>query len=532
MTRVELFEQIRLDFYRRGKKIRAIARERRVGRKTVRAALASARPPDRRVPERERSVFTDAHRRLVDEWLRADLDAPRKQRHTAVQVFRRLGAETAGWTGEEPGRIPFRGAESTVRAYVSRRRAELGLATREAHVPLAHPPGEAEVDWYEAVVRFPDGERRVYIFQMRACHSGREFHMAFPRMTQQAFLEGHVAAFLWFGGVFPTIRYDNLKSAVRKVLTGRRRIESNRFVLLRSHFGFEAVFCGVGKGHEKGGVESGVGRFRRTHLVPVPAVPDFAALNRRLREACAEDEGRIPKGRHERVADAWLTEQPTLLAAPEVDIDLREIRTLSVGPLSLIKVDTNRYSVPVALAHREVEVRVGALELEVWHGGRLVARHARLLGRGRERLVLDHYLELLDRKPGAFAAARPLAESRRRGEWTAEFDRMLAGLMERCGEAKGTRHMIRILMLLREHAREAVVTAVGLAVEYGTFGHQAVRQLVGQLERDAKATPPLDELGDLAAYDRPPPDTLAWDRLLSVAVIGVSPLALIMGAMA
>lgn len=528
MTRVELFEQIRLDFFKRGKSKRAIARDRRVGRKTVRKALDSAVPPPRKVPVRQRTVFTDAHRRLVDEWLRADLDAPRKQRHTAVQVFRRLLRETADWPGDTPDRIPFVGAESTVRVYVSQRRVELGLARREVFVPREPQLGEAEVDWYEAKVKFPDEERTVFFFQMRACHSGREFHMAFPRRTQQAFLEGHARAFEWFGGVFPKVRYDNLEAAVKKVLEGRNREETDRFIALRSHFVFESIFCQVGKGNEKGGVESGVGRFRRTHLVPVPEVKDFTELNRLLRERCAEDESRTLKGRHETIAEAWLKEQPALQPIPETELDLREVFQAQVDTLARVQVDTHHYSVPVAVARRRVEVRLGALELEIWHSGKVVARHPRLAGRLRERLLLDHYLELLDRKPGAFASSRPLADSRRRGEWNTDFDEMLSGLVERYGEAKGTRHMIQILMLLREHSREVVVTAVGLAVAYGTYGQQSVSQLVAQLESDTPSSPPLEDLGELAVYERPEPDTKGWDRLLGVALAAFSPLSLVM----
>ncbi len=223
----------------------------------VRQAICDPTPPARQFPAFQTRVLTDELKAIIDEWLLSDKKAPKKQRHTALRIFNRLITE-----------FNFKGKLPTIKRHVGERRRLLGLKHR-GFIPLAYEPGtEAEVDWYEAYVHFPWGEnQKVYIFQMRSCFSGREFHMAFPRCTQQAFLEAHVYAFEYFGGVFKKIRYDNLTSAVTKVLQGRGRIESQRFTLLRSHYLFEAVFCLPGKkgAHEKGGVECAVGRFRRQH---------------------------------------------------------------------------------------------------------------------------------------------------------------------------------------------------------------------------------------------------------------------------
>ncbi len=197
VTKVELFEVIRKEHIIEGESIRGIARRRRIHRRMVRQAIKNAIPPKPKPMDREPTVLTRALRAIVDRWLTEDRKAPRKQRHTAKRVFDRLRREE-GYTG----------AQSTIRKYVGRRRRELGLAG-EAYVPLTHEPGqEAEVDWYEANVDFPWGRQRVYFFQMRACFSGREFHRAFPRQTQRAFLEGLVSAFAYFfGGLrHPSVR--------------------------------------------------------------------------------------------------------------------------------------------------------------------------------------------------------------------------------------------------------------------------------------------------------------------------------------
>jgi transposase len=141
--------------------------------------------------------------------------------------------------------------------------------------------------------------------------SGAAFHRAYPRATQQAFLEAHEHAFRFLGGVFRRLRYDNLSAAVKKILRGFRREETQRFVAFRSHYGFAATFCTPGEGHEKGGVEGEVGTFRRNHWVPVPPARDLEALNACLLAGCRQDEGRLIAGRaltsclYQRRASTW-----------------------------------------------------------------------------------------------------------------------------------------------------------------------------------------------------------------------------------
>ncbi len=286
---MEQFEAIRRDHAREGLSIRELARRHGVHRRAVRQALESPVPPPKRSPQDRPAPALGPFRAIVDAWLLADREVPRKQRHTARRVWQRLVAEHGAVVSERQ-----------VARYVRERRRELG-ELGEAFVPLIAEAGvEAEVDWGEATVVLRGQRRKVHVFVMRACFSGAGFVMAFERETQQAFLEAHVAALEWFGGVFDVVRYDNLKAAVAQVLKGRRRVESDRFVALRSHYMFESSFCQTGQrgAHEKGGVEGdGVGRFRRRHLVPIPAVESLAELNERLEEACWVDLERTIRGR-------------------------------------------------------------------------------------------------------------------------------------------------------------------------------------------------------------------------------------------
>jgi transposase len=261
---VEQFEHIRRAAREEGLSVRALARRFRVHRRAVRQALADAVPPARRVPVRFAPVL-GSHVDTVRLWLTQDLSAPRKQRHTARRVWQRL-------LDEEGADV----AESSVRALVARLRLEVGSGRGQVMVPQSHGPAEeAEVDFGEFQAVVDDETLKLWMFVLRLSHSGKAVHIAYGNTAQESFLDGHVKAFAALGGV-PTgmIRYDNLKPAVIRVLLGRERDLNPRFVALRSHYGYESFFCqpGVEGAHEKGGVEGEIGRFRRTHLTPMPSL--------------------------------------------------------------------------------------------------------------------------------------------------------------------------------------------------------------------------------------------------------------------
>ncbi len=510
MTKVELFEAIRKEHFIEDKSIRGIARERRIHRRTVRQAIDNAIPPARKPMEREPPVLTNALRAIVDRWLTEDRKAPRKQRHTAQRVFDRLRHEEG-----------YSGAVSTVRQYVSRRKRELGLSG-EAYVPLTHEPGqEAEVDWYEGDVDFPWGRQRVYFFVMRACFSGREFHRAFPRQTQRAFLEGLVAAFAYFCGVFASLRFDNLGAAVAKVLRGRRRKETDRFVALRSHYLFDSEFCRVGvKGaSEKGGVEGAVGRFRRNHLVPVPFAESFDDLNEKLLECCGRDDQRRIAQRRQTVLEDWAKERACLRSLPTEPFPSAEVGSSEVDSKGRVCLRTNRYSLPIRLAGLRVEHRLGATKLELLHSGKVVARHERLQGRHGQRLKLDHYLDLLLRKPGALSRSLPLRQAREQGQWPEQYDELWEQLRSRYGETEGTKHLLEVLLMHRDVDAEVVHTAVGLALEYGCYDSGAIALLLRQLRIKEPEAAPLVDLGVLRRYERPADkDFGLYDQLIGLSM--------------
>ena len=504
-SRVELFEQIRRDRDQEGLSIRALAERYGVHRRMVRQALASALPPPRKPAEGRPAPKLGPYRALIDGWLLSDREAPRKQRHTAKRIWQRLLEEQGADV-----------AETTVREYVRRRRRELGEAVDEVFVPQVHEPGqEAEVDWGEAEVVIAGQRVKVGLFLMRACYSGAAFVMAFERQSQQAFLEAHVEAFRFFGGVFVLVRYDNLRSAVKQVLRGRRRAEADRFIALRSHYLYESAFTRRGKegAHEKGGVEGEVGRFRRRHLVPVPKVASLAELNALLEDACFRELGRRIQGREETVGEALRQEGRALRPLPLEDFDPAEQARPRVDTKALVTIRQNRYSVPVSLVGRRVLARIGAREIVISHDGREAARHPRLYGRFQVSARLDHYLELLRVKPGALRGSLPLAQERTRGRWPFCFDELWAGIEARYGRSEAARQMVDVLLLVRELGGERVELAVRGALAAGALDGRAVALLARRRERPQPVQ--LELLSERLRGGSGPQPTLGdYDQLL------------------
>jgi transposase len=502
-AKVELFEQIRREYEFGVGTIRGVAKQFGVHRRQVRQALQQALPPERKSGQRE-SPRLGRVREFIDRILEADRRAPRKQRHTAHRVFVRIQQELPG----------SEVSEVTVRRYVRVKKQQLGLLARQTFVPQSYGWGqEAQVDWYEATAQLGGELAKVQVFAMRSMASGGAFHRAYPRATQQALLEGHEQAFDYFGGTFRRLRYDNLASAVKKILQGREREQTARFVAFRSHWKFEAVFCTPGEAHEKGGVEGEAGYFRRNHWVPVPQAQDLEDLNRQLLGGCQQDQQRQIGDRAQTVGAGMTIERDHLLALAAEGFDLAEVSFGVVDSQGCVRVRTNRYSAPLPAGTR-VQVKVLPAQVEIWHQGQRVAGHERCYSRKQEILDLEHYLEVLEHKPGALAGSKPLEQWRRQGRWPASYDRFWQRLIERQGRQPGTRQMVELLKLGRQEGYSRLEQAVSRALSLGCGDAAAVRYLMNHDGREARR-PDRIEVGVLARYERPLPEVGQYDELLA-----------------
>lgn len=527
-SRVELFAAIRRE--RRDDpsiSARTLAKRYRVSRRTVAAALANAVPLQRKALPPKASVL-DAVAEVVDEMLRADLEAPRKQRHTVRRILQRLTTEHE-----------FAAAYTTVRDYVRRRRPQIVAAARDQQhrvldgmVPQEHEAGaEGEVDFCEAEVVLAGASTVVQLFSFRLSGSGKAVHRAYATASQEAFLEGHVDAFRALGGVpWRHVRYDNLKAAVEQVCFGRTRVESQRWTAFRSHYGFEAFYCLPGRqgAHEKGGVENEGGRFRRNHLVPVPEVDSLDELNEMLAAIDKAEDERIPDGAALPVRVMFAAEEPQLRPLPDDEFDCGITLTPTVNSRSRITVRQSYYSVPARFIGRKVRVSLRANHVIVFDGRREVVRHPRLTRRYAYRDVLDHYLEILLGKPGALAGSSALAIARAEGSFTATHQAFWDAAMAAHGRAEGTRALIEVLLLHRHRPTQAVMAGMTEALTAGSTSPELVAMqvrkaagglgspdLVDLVDLDLPPEPAGEAADTHLTRPRPAPSVAAYDELLT-----------------
>ena len=454
---MELYRKVRLACAD-GMSKRAAAAHFNISRDTVEKALAFSVPPGYRRTAPIKRPKLDGFTEIINAWLDGDKTVHRKQRHTAKRIFDRLRDEHG-----------FTGGYTIIKDYV-RERQRRG---QEMFVPLAHPPGHAQADFGEAVVVIEGVEQKAHFFVMDLPQSDTCFVRAYPAATAEAWMDGHVHAFAFFGGVPLSVLYDNDRCLVSKILPDGTRRRATLFSGLQSHYLFRDRYGRPGKGNDKGNAEGLVGYSRRNFMVPVPRFASWEAFNADLEVRCRKRQRDVLRGETETIGARLQRDLAELRTLPGTPFDACEQVSARVSSQSLVRYGTNDYSVPVAYGHRDVWVRGYVDQVVIGCRGEVIARHPRCYA--REDMIFDpiHYLPLLEKKINALDQAAPLAD------WglPVEFE-TLRRLMEARMQKMGRREYVQVLRLLETFELADVHAAVKQALKLGAVGFDAVKHLV------------------------------------------------------
>jgi len=485
---MDQYELVRTGYRVYGQSISELARLTGHSRNTIKKAI---RGEPWGYNERNHQPFPSLGNYLViiDRWLENDKEKPPKQRHTAHRIYNRLVAEQG-----------FKGSESTVRRYVRLAKMRLGMTAPCAFIPCDPEAGyEAEVDWGTAMAIISGEEMRLKFFCMRSKYSGKHFVRMYPCERQQAFFDAHVRAFAFFGGVFPVLVYDNLTTAVRKVMRGKERNEQESFIKFKVYYSFEARFCNPDSGHEKGGVEGLVGMARRNYMVPVPEAESLEELNEKILRQCLAYGNHKMSGRDRKVSELYEDEKEHLLALPEEAFSNVQVLEGRADKYATVIVDKNRYSVPSGYAGFKVRVLVYVDRVEVFTGGKKLSSHERKYGNNKWCLNPHHYLELIQKRPMAFHGARPIRQWRE--SWPESLHVLLDRFCRAQGESRGIKDFISVLMLYRDHKADAIESAVELAGKNNISTSEGVRHILTHAADAATTIAPLSAWSSLPAPD-------------------------------
>lgn len=451
MLRMDQYEHIRTANRVYGHNISKIARDTGHSRNTIRKALRIELQGYK--PRQSQSFpVLGAFSQIIEQWLSDDKEQPKKQRHTARRIYNRLVTE-----------FGFNGSESNVRKFVREARVKHGAGNLKVFIPLAPELGrEAEIDWGNAIAKIDGHRTRVKMFCMRSKGSGKAFVRLYPCERQQAFFDGLIQGFAFYGGIFPTLIFDNLTSAVKKVLVGKKQLEQESFTKFRAYHNFTARFCNPGQGHEKGGVEGLVGFARRNFMVPIPEAKSLDILNERILQDCLAHGKHCTAGQQQTINELFEQEKEFLLEIPRVPFGNIQSYNRKADKYATVIIDKNRYSVPVKYSGWQLRSLVYFDRVEIFYQNRKVAEHQRLYNNNQWQLNPDHYLELLQQRPLAFHSARAIKQWKK--QWPETMEKLLQRFCRAQGENHGIKDFISVLILFREHSAKDVYSAIGLAL--------------------------------------------------------------------
>ncbi|SDZ51820.1 Transposase [Evansella caseinilytica] len=448
---------------------REIAKKLRISRNTVKKYLSATEAPttiQRQKIYSNKKEYSEETKRIlpiIDQWLEDDLKRWGKQNHTAARMYQRLVEE-----------YNFKGSASNLRKLVAKRRKKLQVVFIPLDFQLGH---QFQFDWGEADIILQGRKQRIYLFCIQLSASRVRFVRAYLHEKQEAFLDGFVHAFEFFGGVPTEGLFDNLKTAVEKILQGRDRLEQESFLALQAHYLFQAEFCNVRSGNEKGRVEGTVGYVRRNALVPEPGDQSIDELNDYLREWCLKEAERkkVPHSK-ETVAAMWVKEKEHLYPLPDQPFEACKLVSCQVNKTSLVTIKTNQYSVPCSYVGQVVWAKIFVDRVIVVAQNQVIAEHSRSYERNQVVTILDHYLEALLKKPRAIRDAHVFQSS----DIPDVFRRFHRKMKEQEGAA-GDRKFIRRLLLHREMGMEKLTQALLEAEQAQVYRYEVVHETIQRL---------------------------------------------------
>ena len=497
-----LLSVIRRWHFREGMAIREIERRTGLSRNTIRKYLREHTvEPKFKVPDRPSKL--DPFAEKLTGWLRIDATKSRKQKRSAKQMHADL--VSLGFDGGY-GRVA-----AFVRAWKTDRQRDAQTSGRGTFVPLVFAPGEAfQFDWSEDWAIIAGKQTKLQVAHTKLSHSRAFTVRAYMLQTHEMLFDALTQAFRVLGGVPQRGIFDNMKTAVDRIGSGKARQVNARFAAMASHYLFEPEFCNPASGWEKGQVEKNVQDARRRLWQPMPSFPDLETLNAWLEVQCIMQWSHIQHGSlFGTVADVHAEEVTSLMPLGRPFDGFVE-HTKRVSPTCLVTFERNRYSVPASFANRPVSLRIYPDRIVIAAEGRVLCEHGRIIARSHHlpgRIVYDwrHYLAVIQRKPGALRNGAPFIEM------PDAFRQLQGHLLKRVG---GDREMVEILSLVLQHDEQAVLCAVELALEGGVPTKTHVLNILHRLT-DGKAPPvaPIDAPQALRLTQEPRADVGRYDNL-------------------
>jgi transposase len=485
MLKMDQVHVVRYKALVEGQPIRRVAREVGISRNTVRKYLKVSEPTRNEQRARARPVLEKVAPRideLLEEW--STRTTP-KQRITGTRIYQQLIEEgcNVGIT--------------TVREYLHEKRRQ----EKEVYIPLVHRAGdEAQVDFFQVTVDEDGIRRKPWKFLMRLMYSKRDFVWLYDHCDQLAFLDGHVRAFAYFGGVPARVVYDNLTAAVKLQVRSKREL-TERFRALVSHYLFEPCFARPGEGHDKGGVEARGKGIRLKHLTPIPRGQCLSEIASDLLTAVEKAGKRKVDREGKSVVERFAEEANKLRALPQWPFEARAVKLIQVSKQALVRIDKVEYSVPSHWARLEATAYIGVEDIRITcYNEEVTVTKKR---RGTRQVSYRHYLQQLAHKPQALRQVAPelLAEL---GEPYGKLWKVLACTH---GEREGARVLAKILAAVLDYGEGAVRHAIEQALASGRQDLLALAPRLHQAPVQRKVPVPVAlqgypiEAGCAADYD-------------------------------